>query len=57
MAYIWIDVLEHEIEIWVSYFRLLSKVTPNTLILSDKQLRKRKNHGPQFCLSAIFMEF
>ena len=34
MAFIWI-ALEHKFEIWVSYCRLLSKVTHNTLILSD----------------------
>ena len=35
MAFIWIDALEHKFEIWASYCRLLSKITPNTLILSE----------------------
>ena len=35
MAFTGIDALEHKIEIWVSYCRLVSKVTPNTLILSE----------------------
>ena len=35
MTFIWIGALEHKIEIWVTYCRLLSKVIPNTLILSD----------------------
>ena len=35
MAFIWIDALEHRFEICLLYFRLLSKVTPNTLILSE----------------------
>ena len=35
MAFIWVVALEHKFEIWVSYCRLLSKVTPNTLILSE----------------------
>ena len=35
MAFIWADAFKHKFEIWVSYCRLLSKVTPNTLILSE----------------------
>ena len=35
MAFIWIDALERKFEIWVLYCRLVSKVTPNTLTLSE----------------------
>ena len=37
MAFIWVDTLEHQFEIWVGllYCRLLSKVTSNTSILSE----------------------
>ena len=35
MAFIWIDAYENKLEIWVLYFKPLSKVTPNTLILSE----------------------
>ena len=34
-TFIWIGALGHKIEIWVSYCRLLSKVTPGTIILSE----------------------